>query len=204
MKKKLAILLLFFSVGLAVNALPERGSLTLYPRLGVNFSKINDEVFYADNGGVEKSVYKVGLTAGVELQQQFADYLGFSFGTLYSMQSHAFPNKYGYDVPDYRLHYLNVPLLLVGYLGHTGIMAKAGIQAGWLLGARYDGKDVKDQFRSLDFTVPVGVGYQYGALSVDVRYHIGLSKPQRKLDELGVDVGRTSCFQLTVGYAFSL
>lgn len=204
--KKIFLILTTAVVCLSASGQTEPGTTTIFPRLGLNLSKITDGSIYLSTSMDEKidPSYKFGLTAGFECQQQFTPSLAASAGLLYSWQGTRWEKKGEYGGAMTHLHYLNVPLLLVGYVGDTGLSLKAGVQFGYLLAARNDDGDAKSGYRNYDIAIPVGVAYEFGRYAIDLRYHIGLTKPNKFLTDLGAETGRTRCIQLTVGYAFDL
>jgi hypothetical protein len=89
----------------------------------------------------------------------------------------------GWDDGDWtgrtNLWYLNIPIVM-RYRHSSGFFGEAGIQPGFLLSAKdkYDGDsfDYKDHMKSFDFSIPLGVGYEFGNnLGVGIRFTPGLS-----------------------------
>ena len=129
---------------------------------------------------------------------------GISGGLLYSMQ--------GAKVKDtdakMKMDYLNIPILANVYVA-PGLALKAGIQPAFNLSNKVsvDGVTVDyDKYapngakvKSFDFSVPVGISYEYMNVCLDARYNIGVTKVS-DFD----DAGCNSVFQLTLGYKFSL
>ena len=71
--------------------------------------------------------------------------------------------------------YVNIPIILKLYtIG--GLNLQVGPQFGFLTSAEVDGDNVKDQLKSSDFSVGLGVGWDapFG-LSLDARYNLGVS-----------------------------
>ena len=64
------------------------GTLTLYPRVGMSFSKFCGDKIYTDilnsAGGHVDAKFKTGFTAGAELQYQLSDIIALSGGVIYS------------------------------------------------------------------------------------------------------------------------
>jgi len=78
-----------------------------------------------------------------------------------------------------RLNYLNFPMM-VQRRSPKGLYGEAGIQPGFLLGAKdtYNGVsyDYKDQSNKFDFGIPIGVGYVVKRKAgISLRYTFGLS-----------------------------
>ncbi|MFQ6602351.1 porin family protein [Flavobacterium sp. C3NV] len=93
---------------------------------------------------------------------------------LFSTQGSKF-DGFGGDY-DYKLNYLNIPVLAKYYIVDKKFSVEAGPQLGVLLSAKLDGEDIKDYTRSVDFGFNIGAGYSFtDNLSVGLRYTIGLS-----------------------------
>src|SRR3712207_940536 len=92
MKKFLAIMIFAFAC-IAGNAQKPVGSITIYPRIGLNLSKYSgDEILSAVGSGeaYAHAQFKTGLTAGIEAQYQLSDIFAMSGGIIYSRQGTAF------------------------------------------------------------------------------------------------------------------
>lgn len=176
-----------------------------------------------------KSRIKPGLMVGFDGEYQATSDLFMSLGLQYSRQGSRFPDferKDGEFVEGYSdwhtdLDYLNVPLLF-GYRIAKGFSVKAGLQLGLLLGGKekmsytditiLDGgtrkqgdavpreTDVKDVYKSIDISIPLGVSYEYENVILDARYNFGLSR----IHQLDVVKSRNSVIQLSVGYRFQV
>ena len=101
--------------------------------------------------------------------------------------------------------YINIPVLANVYVA-PGLALKAGIQPGFKVNSKAKvkagntsvTKDLEDSFKSFDFSVPVGISYEYMNVCLDARYNIGVTKVMEDTDS------KNSVFQLTLGYKFSL
>ena len=67
------------------------------------------------------------------------------------------------------------------------------IQPGFMVA-----KDHAEEVNTFDFSIPVGISYEYMNVCLDARYNIGVSKIADG------DSGRNSVFQITLGYKFKL
>jgi len=177
------------------------GSVALKPMVGVTLANVTD--LSAD--------MKVGLVAGGELEYQMTDRFSLSGGLLYSMEGCKFDANYGSVAnvkTKYNLEYLNVPILANFYVA-PGFALKAGIQPGFKMNAKYktDGNvagfsgstegDI-DGFNSVNFSIPVGLSYEFSDFVIDARYNWGISKIIDNTD------CKSSVFQFTLGYKFDL
>ena len=115
---------------------------------------------------------KLGFVGGAEFGYQFNDHFALTAGALYSMQGAKFDSEHTkYNI---NLDYLNVPIMLAVYpVKEFGI--KAGIQYGFLLKAKEGDDNLKDFYNKKDFSIPVGISYEFEETSVDLRYNFDLS-----------------------------
>ena len=89
-----------------------------------------------------------------------------------------------------------------------GLAVKLGIQPGFKvssaikselntsIGSTSGTKDI--EAKSVDFSIPVGLSYEYNNFQLDARYNWGLSKVFENSD------AKNSVFQITLGYKFDL
>ncbi len=115
------------------------------------------------------------------------------------------------------LNYVSVPVLVHVYVA-KGLALKAGIQAGLLTGVKETHTTCdfvqnrttgvrtyaqnatehkltsKDDYRKTDFSIPVGVSYEYMQVVLEARYNFGLSKVYRE------GSSHNRAFTFTVGY----
>lgn len=112
----------------------------------------------------------VGLLGHIHLASQFA----LQPEITYSMQGANYTES-GADF-DLNLDYINVPLLFQ-YMFDNGFRIQAGPQIGFLISAKAEDLDVKDQFNTLDLGLGVGVSYVHPptGFGIDARYNHGFS-----------------------------
>lgn len=241
--KRIKTLALACLMAISANAQSEPGTFSVYPRLGLNISKFtNAAIFIADEGYIGSATmkhrYKQGINAGAELQYQISDMFAVSAGAIYSMEGSNFTdaiyynntNMYEYTDQKMQLHYINVPLMAVGYIGESGFAVKAGVQFGFLADATMSYKlteskksennwiiipegsgehkeTANDLLNKMNVSIPVGVSYEIENISIDARYNIGLSKLYKREYNSNYNATekiRNSVFELTVGYKFEL
>ena len=174
-------------------------------------------------GGVEGS-YQVSDRFGVSLGVLYAT-LGnryTDYSNLLSVAEDGKTSSYaGVHANRINLGYVQMPLI-VAFQITEGLAVKTGMQVGMLTGARqlYDetaytmntetgerayGKpsnydvDRRKNMNSTDFSIPIGLSYEYLNVVLDARYNFGLSKVS--MQESGT---RNSFFTFTVGYRFEL
>lgn len=106
-----------------------------------------------------------------------------------------------------KLDYINVPILANVYVT-KGLAVKLGVQPGFKVNAKYDTKATalglavktssEPDVKSVDFSIPVGISYEYANFQLDARYNWGLTKIYKHGDD------KNSVFQITLGYKFDL
>lgn len=81
----------------------------------------------------------------------------------------------------YNLHFINVPVL-VQYMFDNGFRLEAGPQLNFLVAANSkeddggESTDIKDNFNTANFSVPVGIGYlTRSGFGFDARYNFGIN-----------------------------
>jgi len=148
---------------------------------------------------------KAGFTGGI-----FIDYIGdsgvgFSADLLYSGEGAKL--KAGGVTGTESSNYINIPILLNYYVGGSGFAIKAGIQPGFLMSVKtkYEGGgqsqsvDTKDEYKSADFSIPVGISYLFKAgIILDARYNIGVAN----VSAIDGIKGRNNYASITLGYRF--
>lgn len=194
MKKVLVVAALMFS-SVATFAQHAVGSFNLQPKVGVSIANLTDN---------NSSDARVGLVAGVEGEYQASDIFSVSAGVLYSMQGAKF-DAFGAKSTE-KLDYINVPIMANVYVV-KGLAVKLGVQPGFKVNDKLDlrmpvlgGALVDLKPKSVDFSIPVGISYEYNNFQVDARYNWGLTKvfDVDKLDQ------KNSVFQITLGCKFDL
>ena len=183
---------------LSANAQNEVGQVTLQPKVGINIANMTGDTW------VDKKA-KVGLVAGVEAEYGITENFGLDFGLLYSMEGCKLKTS-GMDKSlSVNLDYINIPILAQFYAA-KGFAIKAGIQPAFNVRhkASYDGesanlKDAGIETKSFNFSIPVGLSYEYQSFVLDARYNIGVTKLFKDADQ-----GRNSTFSITLGYKFAL
>lgn len=174
------------------------GTFTLQPKIGMNVASLTK---------YDGADPRIGLAAGVEAEYQATDIFSISAGVIYSMQG----NKYDYNVlgknaatQTNKLDYINIPILANVYVV-KGLAVKVGVQPAFKVNEEVkmsselgsDSKEV-DSAESFDFSIPVGLSYEYSNVVFDARYNFGVTKVWKDLDPMN------SVFQFTIGYKFAL
>ena len=202
--KKFTTLCLSLLLSATTFAQTEPGTFSLQPKVGINVSNIISSD--GDNGA------KAGLVFGAEANKL----LSFSLGTIYSQQGTK-QSLNGTDVT-MKLDYINVPIL-INFHVVKGLALKVGVQPGFLINdkAIVERNGVTVEFgiekliqntpqysnvklQNFDFSIPIGVSYEFSNVMLDARYCPGLVKILS--DAPSSD--RHIVFQFTAGYKFAL
>ena len=159
-------------------------------KAGVNFATLG-----GDADGSSLTGFHVGGLAEIKLSDKFA----IQPEVLYSTQGSEFTED-GFDFK-FETSYINVPVMAKYYVVDK-FSLEAGPQVGFLLSAKAEGEDVKDSFKSVDFGVNFGAGYDFTEnFFAGVRYNLGLSNVADT--EEGDDFKmNNSVFSISVGYKF--
>lgn len=212
--KKIMMMLVMATVALTASAQNEVGQLTLQPKIGLNLANLSDTKEVND----EKGQLKLGFAVGVEAEYGLSEKFSVAAGLLYSMQGCDF-GEYkvsagdatlaGWDKNQRNLAYLNIPIVANFYFA-KGWAIKAGVQPGFLLSAKakVDGigaqesfnNDIKDQCKTFDLSIPLGISYEYEKIVFDARYNLGVTKVNKD----GDNSSKNGVIQFTVGYKFAL
>lgn len=140
-------------------------------KAGANFSELHGE-------NIKNNQTKVGAHAGFLAHiHTSSPSWGIQPEVMYSLEGAKFDAAGVKSTTD--LHYVKVPVL-AQYMFANGWRVEAGPQIGFLAAAKAKTGNttvnVKDDYKSIDFSIPVGLGYltRYG-LGFDARYNFGIS-----------------------------
>lgn len=200
------------------------------PKVGINMADI-----YIDAHGVSESDIrgvKPALLIGGVAEYRFLPQLSLSAEVLYSRQGSQ-SDRYTYRgnpmfgeqsvsyQHEYKLQYLNVPILLNVYL-IGGLAVQAGIQPGFLLDGdfevdiEYNGEqvsshtDIREDLKRFDLAIPMGLSYTFDyGFFVDVRYNLSLidlmeddTRALLELDGITYYKMKNRVFSFAVGWKF--
>ncbi|MFG4004574.1 porin family protein [Flavobacterium aquidurense] len=115
--------------------------------------------------------FHIGGFAEIKLAKKFAIQPEF----LFSTQGTTIEGYNGDSNTNVKVNYLNIPILAKYYI--TGAFSvEAGPQIGFLLSAKSRGEDINDLFKSTDYGLNLGIGYDFTEnFALGLRYTIGLS-----------------------------
>lgn len=190
--KKLFLLATIMLASVGAYAQHAVGSFTLQPKVGMTIANLT---------GDNNCDSRIGFVGGAELEYQATDIFSVSAGVLYSMQG----AKYSENnlTQTAKLDYVNIPILANVYVV-KGLAVKLGIQPGFNVNSKFEASKGGSSFQSdtdaktVDFSIPVGLSYEYSNVVLDARYNWGLTKTYEGVDS------KNSVFQITLGYKFDL
>ncbi len=176
----------------------EAGEMYIKPMVGATFTTITNS---------DHAKFKFGLVGGAEFGYQISDPFAITAGALYSMQGAKADDVDGTKDYTNTITYINIPILANYYI-FPGFAIKAGLQPGFLVSAKTKytagGHDVEvtgtDGYKKVDFSIPVGLSYEFSDFVIDARYNIGLTK----IADLEGSKQKNSVIMLTVGYKIPL
>ena len=191
--KKILLMAVVMLASVASYAQQAVGTFTLQPKIGMNVASLTK---------CDGCDPRIGLAAGVEAEYQATDIFSVSAGLIYSMQG----NKAKEDgvTLTTKLDYINIPILANVYVT-KGLAVKLGVQPAFnvsdkqkLSGGKafVEAEDVGAE--SFDFSIPVGLSYEYNNVVFDARYNFGVTNIADGGDS------KNSVFQFTLGYKFAL
>lgn len=138
---------------------------------GVNYANLTGSDVSGNKG-------KAGFHAGVLVNLPLTGTVSVQPEAVFSTQGGKSTESGMPDI-NVNLNYINVPVL-AKLTTASNFIIETGPQFGYLISAKTkqggDKEDVKDVFKSTDFSWVFGVGYMVAnTIGVDVRYHLGLT-----------------------------
>lgn len=201
---KKTLLSVFFVALAAVSASAQE--MFIKPMAGGTLSTITS----SDN-----SKMKFGFVGGAEFGYRFSPAFCTTAGALVSMQGARTKDDNFVRNGSVTLTYLNIPILANYYIA-PGLAVKAGVQPGFRLSYKLKGEEFYDGewhdfgenngdnylsdegLKTFDFSIPLGISYEFSDFVIDARYNLGLTK-------ISDDVKcKNSVIMLTVGYKIPL
>ena len=190
--KKFILLAAIIMATTSVFAQHEPGSFTVQPRIGFSAADFNN---------TNDTKARVGLVVGPEFEYTLADRFSLAFGINYSQQGAELDKT---DVK-YKMDYITVPIVANFYV-LKGFALKAGIQPGYNVSSKMKsgGKeaDFGDSVKKFDFSIPLGLSYEFHNFVIDARYAFGFTK-MFDTKKINLD-SKNLTFQLTLGYKIPL
>ena len=204
----------------------EAGTWSIIPKVGVNsamFSGDKIETISASDEPVDlKHRMRIGLVGGIDVDYRLHKMLSLTAGVAYSQQGSKHKDKKQL-ITDMRskVDYINVPVLANFYITPQ-FAIKAGVQWGWVInksvkgsvwgtvtntetGEKKDGyyhqdfDALKDDYKDTDFSIPVGLTYDFDEVTLELRYNFGLTDITKH--ELNM---KNRVIMFTLGYRIAL
>ncbi|MBP5385947.1 MAG: PorT family protein [Prevotella sp.] len=198
MKKMIFAATAMMMVAMSVSAQREVGSLTLQPKFGGNIS-----VVYMDDKNLDYEKAG-GMVAGAELEYRVAKWFAVSAGAMYSQEGGKTKIKDLNMVEKVNLDYITAPVMANFYVW-KGLALKVGIEPAFKIHDKYDvpapiaaSKYEFNDIKSFDLRTPIGISYDFGGLTLDLRLNAGRTKIMKDKDFFN------GSGQLTIGYKFAL
>ena len=191
--RKVIIMAVLMLSSVAAFAQRPVGSLTVQPKIGMNFATLTK---------ADDSESRIGLVAGAELEYQLSDIFSISGGALYSQQGCEWSEDG--STRTNKLDYINIPILANVYVVKN-LAVKVGLQPAFNVNSKQKASkgDASVQgsiegIKTFDFSIPIGLSYEYKNFVIDGRYNFGLTKISKYADS------KNSVFQLTLGYKLDI
>lgn len=179
---------------------------------------VNAQITFGVKGGVTAANFQgKGSFEGISVNETSGTKIGFYAGALaeigvsesfFVQPEVLFSMLGGADKEDkdnkLDLAYITVPVLAKYKM--EGLSIYLGPQIGYLVSANAkddeDTEDVKDQFKSTDFSAVVGVGYTLeSGLGFDARYQLGLSSVAK--ESIGNFTQKNNAFSVGIHFMFN-
>ena len=191
--RKVIIMAVLMLSSVAAFAQRPVGSLTVQPKIGMNFATLTK---------ADDSESRIGLVAGAELEYQLSDIFSISGGALYSQQGCEWSEDG--STRTNKLDYINIPVLANVYVVKN-LAVKVGVQPAFNVNSKAKASQGDSSvqgsiegIKTFDFSIPVGLSYEYKNIVIDGRYNFGLTKVSKYADS------KNSVFQLTLGYKLDI
>jgi hypothetical protein len=220
--KKIMMIAAMMVAAVTANAQNEVGQITLQPKVGLNIAS------NTGTGNKSKAGFAAGVEAEYGVAENFGVTVGALYSMQGTKASGETFDDEGGKVKStikFNVDYFNIPIL-VQYYPIQGLAIKAGVQFGFVvrnkakLDVTASGETYKDdgsvneflddcktlglirnddaKLNKFDFSIPVGLSYEYQNFVLDARYNIGVSKVIKNYKD------KNSVFQITLGYKFAL
>ena len=132
----------------------------------------------------------------------------FKVGDKFTVQPELLYSTQGakYDGGKTNLDYINIPIMFKYYVADA-FSLEAGPQIGFLISGKLKpdsgtSVDVKSAYKSTDFDLDFGAGYDFtDNISAAIRYNLGLAQLQKVLPS-GKSASHNSVFQVSLCYRF--
>ncbi len=187
------VLIIFMFCGMANAQVP--GRIMLGMRSGLNISNVN----------IQATNTVQGLVAGITSTYGVGEFSGITLEALYSREGY----ENSTSVVDY--DYLQLPLYYNTFIGNSLVNFRPkiylGVSPGFLLSAKINDVDFKDQNMSVVFNFLGGLGFNYRLadrlwLETDIRAFLGLSEIE--INGTRTDPLKNRTLQLSLALSYGL
>ncbi len=153
-----------FSIAfLFIGGITLSGQINIQAGLNASSLRIESDGFTIETDG------KPGIHIGAMYRTRISNSFFFTSGAHFSQKGASFAGIF-----DFTLNYIDIPLLFVYQKDpERGFYADFGLYAAALISANSEGEDIKDGFKSADFGLMLGAGYDFGRIMVGLRGGIG-------------------------------
>jgi len=206
MKKKILSMVVLMSTSLCTFAQNGVGDWSFMPKAGLNLATMTND---------DDAKIRPALTIGGEFDYVVSPKVALSFGAMYSQQG-CKGNVQGIDAT-IKMDYINVPIIAACRVTDN-LSVKVGLQPGFLINDKvkvsangasaevglkesYEAAGMDVTINKFDFSIPIGISYDFNNVQLDFRYNAGLTNA---LSIPGGDGTKNSVFQFTIGYKFGL
>ena len=206
MKKKILSMVVLMSTSLCSFAQNGVGEWSFMPKVGINLSTMTND---------DDAKIRPALTIGGEFDYVVSPKVALSFGAMYSQQG-CKGNVQGIDAT-IKMDYINVPIIAACRVTDN-LSVKVGLQPGFLINDKvkvsangasaevglkesYDAIGMDVTINKVDFSIPIGISYDFSNVQLDLRYNAGLTNI---LSITGGEGTKNSVFQFTIGYKLGL
>ena len=206
MKKKILSMVVLMSTSLCTFAQNGVGDWSFMPKAGLNLATMTND---------DDAKIRPALTIGGEFDYVVSPKVALSFGAMYSQQG-CKGNVQGIDAT-IKMDYINVPIIAACRVTDN-LSVKVGLQPGFLINDKvkvsangasaevglkesYDAIGMDVTINKVDFSIPIGISYDFSNVQLDLRYNAGLTNI---LSITGGEGTKNSVFQFTIGYKFGL
>ena len=182
------------------------GDWSFMPKAGLNLATMTND---------DDAKIRPALTIGGEFDYVVSPKVALSFGAMYSQQG-CKGNVQGIDAT-IKMDYINVPIIAACRVTDN-LSVKVGLQPGFLINDKvkvsangasaevglkesYDAIGMDVTINKVDFSIPIGISYDFSNVQLDLRYNAGLTNI---LSITGGEGTKNSVFQFTIGYKFGL
>lgn len=119
-----------------------------------------------------------GINLGLNYRNRISSKFFLTPGLLISQKGAGFEFDFGVGtgVFEIKQSYLEIPVMFT-YQSNAekGFFAEGGPYVGFLLSAKAEDEDVKDNFKSIDAGIGLGLGYDFGSFILGLRGNVGLT-----------------------------